>query len=167
MAVVNRDGTLRDRALFTLLHTGIRTQKACDLGMADVQLEKRGGWLTVRSGKRSKWRDIPLNETARDFLKTYTASFEGPRLFPGRKGACLTERAVRLLTERFALRSAVSDLSPHDFRHRFGYRMAAAGVPLQVLAQLMGHDNPKMTMIYIQATTRGDLQAAVEKISWT
>lgn len=148
-----------------LLHTGIRTQEACDLVLSDIRVEKRGGWLTIRSGKGSKWREVPLNETARDSLKEYMASLSGLRLFPGRKGARITERTIRLLTAKYAARAGVKDLSPHDFRHRFGYRMAAVGVPLQVLAQLMGHDNLKTTMIYIQAT-RSDLQAAVEKIAW-
>lgn len=56
-------------------------------------------------------------------------------------------------------------LSPHDLRHRFGYRMAASGTPLQVLASLMGHDSLDTTMIYFRAT-RGDLQAAAERIAW-
>jgi integrase/recombinase XerD len=167
MATVGRDGRQRDRVLFTvLLHTGLRTQEVCDLLVADVEIEKRAGWLTVRSGKRGKWREVPLNETVREALKEYIAGLTGPRVFPGRKGDRLTERSIRLLTTKFANRAGVNDLSPHDFRHRFGYRMAAAGTPLHVLAQLMGHDNPKTTMIYIQAT-RGDLQAAVEKIAWS
>ncbi len=55
-------------------------------------------------------------------------------------------------------------LSPHDLRHRFGYRMAKA-VPLHRLAQLMGHDSLDTTRIYV-ASTRADLQEAVESIAW-
>ena len=59
----------------------------------------------------------------------------------------------------------MSDVSPHDLRHRFGYRMAAS-VPLHRLAQLMGHDSLDTTMIYVQGT-KADLQRDVEKIAWT
>ena len=86
-------------------------------------------------------------------------------VFPGRGGGRLTERALRLFVARLARQAKVSDLSPHDLRHRFGYRMAASGTPLQVLASLMGHDSLDTTMIYVRAT-RGDLQAAVERIAW-
>jgi integrase len=47
---------------------------------------------------------------------------------------------------------------------RFGYRMAAA-VPLDRLAQIMGHDSLDTTMIYVQGTKQ-DLQQEVEKIAW-
>jgi len=59
----------------------------------------------------------------------------------------------------------VTDVSPHDLRHRFGYRMAGV-VPLYRLAQIMGHDSLNTTMLYIRGTKQ-DLQRDVEKIAWT
>jgi integrase/recombinase XerD len=56
---------------------------------------------------------------------------------------------------RYAHLAKMPDLSPHDLRHRFGYRMARA-VPLHRLAQLMGHDSLDTTRIYV-ASTRQDL----------
>jgi integrase/recombinase XerD len=56
-------------------------------------------------------------------------------------------------------------VSPHDLRHRFGYRMAAS-VPLHRLAQLMGHDSLDTTLLYVRGP-RQDLQQEVEKIAWT
>jgi len=67
-------------------------------------------------------------------------------------------------TKKNAQRAKVCNVSPHDLRHRFGYRMAES-VPLHRLAQLMGHDSLDTTMIYIRAT-RSDLQKEVEKIAW-
>ena len=57
------------------------------------------------------------------------------------------------------------DVSPHDLRHHFGYRMAKS-VPLHRLAQLMGHDSLDTTRLYIQGT-KHDLQQAVETLAWT
>ncbi len=62
------------------------------------------------------------------------------------------------------LTANIADLSPHDLRHRFGYRMAQT-VPLHRLAQIMGHDSLDTTMIYVQGTKQ-DLQRAVEEIAW-
>ena len=59
----------------------------------------------------------------------------------------------------------LAEVSPHDLRHRFGYRMAKV-VPLYRLAQIMGHDSLDSTLLYIQATKQ-DLQHDVEKIVWT
>jgi integrase/recombinase XerC len=76
----------------------------------------------------------------------------------------LTERGLGYLIKKYAQRAKVCNVSPHDLRHRFGYRMAES-VPLHRLAQLMGHDSLNTTMIYIRAT-RSDLQKEVEKIAW-
>jgi integrase/recombinase XerC len=76
----------------------------------------------------------------------------------------LTERALGYLITKYAELAKVADVSPHDLRHRFGYRMAAM-VPLHRLAQIMGHDSLDTTMIYVQGTKQ-DLQQEVEKIAW-
>ncbi len=68
------------------------------------------------------------------------------------------------MIKKYAKRAKVSDVSPHDLRHRFGYCMAKS-VPLHRLAQLMGHDSLDTTMIYVKAT-KSDLQKDVEKIAW-
>ncbi len=36
----------------------------------------------------------------------------------------------------------------HDLRHTFGTRMAAQGMPMRVLQELMGHRDFKTTLIY-------------------
>jgi integrase/recombinase XerD len=76
----------------------------------------------------------------------------------------LTERGLGYLIQKYAVKARVSDVSPHDLRHRFGYRMAQS-VPLHRLAQLMGHDSLDTTMRYVQATKQ-DLQQDVERIAW-
>ena len=57
----------------------------------------------------------------------------------------------KLKTSRQSLSAQLIDVSPHDLRHRFGYRMAERG-PLHRL--------------YIQGTKQ-DLQRAVETIART
>lgn len=36
----------------------------------------------------------------------------------------------------------------HDMRHTFGTKMAAAGVPMRILQEWMGHRDYKTTLIY-------------------
>jgi len=60
----------------------------------------------------------------------------------------------------------VSDLSPHDLRHRFAYRLTENNrVSLHRVAELMGHDSLDTTRLYIKGT-QADLQRAVETIAW-
>jgi integrase/recombinase XerD len=67
--------------------------------------------------------------------------------------------------KKYACVAKLPDVSPHDLRHRFGYRMAES-VPLHRLAQVMGHDSLDTTRVYVQGT-KHDLQQAVETIAWT
>jgi integrase/recombinase XerC len=168
VAAVNATGTLRDQTIITLLlHTGLRAQELCTLTRQQVHLGKRNGTLRIM-GKRKKVREVPLNTTARSVLNQYlgTLSPECQYLFPSEKTRkALTGRALGYLVTKYAAQAQVTDISPHDLRHRFGYRMAEV-VPLHRLAQLMGHDSLDTTMLYIRGTKQ-DLQQDVEKIAWT
>jgi Phage integrase family/AAA domain len=87
-------------------------------------------------------------------------------LFPsGKTKNALAERALGYIVKTYASEASLPDVSPHDLRHRFGYRMAES-VPLHRLAQIMGHDSLDTTKLSIQGT-KHDLQQAVETIAWT
>jgi len=152
----------------TALHTGLRAEELCGLRPADVTVGARSGVVRVY-GKRNKYREVPLNSTVRDTLRTYLAALpmDTPCLFPSRKGdetaggeagedttrmaVPITPRALGYLVARYARLAKAPDLSPHDLRHHFSYRMAKA-VPLHRLAQLMGHDSLDTTRIYVAST---------------
>jgi len=167
IAAVTAGGSLRDQTIITLmLHTGLRASEVCRLGRDTVTLGRRSGTVQV-VGKRNKYREVPLNATARHAVRDYLATLPATAtcLFPSEKtGAPLTERALGYVVQRCAAQARVSGVSPHDLRHRFGYRMAEV-VPLHRLAQIMGHESLDTTMLYTQATTT-DLQREVEKIAW-
>ncbi len=176
IAAVTAHGTLRDRAVLILaLHTGLRAEELCNLQRSNITLGKRSGHLSIY-GKRNKYREVPLNGTARSVLAEYlpTLPADGNWLFTSnkqetlpdgtRQPAPLTERGLGYLVVKYARLAKIVDLSPHDLRHRFGYRMAQT-VPLHRLAQIMGHDSLDTTMIYVQGTKQ-DLQQAVEAIAW-
>ncbi len=77
-------------------------------------------------GKRRKTRDVPLNATVRALLAAYLPTLPpvGQRDFPpGKSGHTLTERALGYVVAKYARLAGVPDLSPHDLRHRSGYRM--------------------------------------------
>lgn len=68
----------------------------------------------------------------------------------------LSERALDYIVKKYVHFAQLPDVSPHDLRHRFGYR----------IAQIMGYDSLDTTKLYIQGTEQ-DLQQAVETIAWT
>ena len=168
VAAVTNEGTFRDRVLIVLLlHTGLRAGEICQLQRNQVKLGKRSGTLEV-IGKRNKYREVPLNATARKVLEEYLATVPSNSIFlfpSGKTKEALSERALGYIVKKYADKARLVDVSPHDLRHRFGYRMAES-VPLHRLAQIMGHDSLDTTRLYIQGT-KHDLQQAVETIAWT
>ncbi len=176
VSAAERYGSLRDRTLIVVaLHSGLRAEELCKLKPHHVKLGKRSGHLTVW-GKRGKYREVPLNVTAREALREWMGILpDGSAwLWPSRKGKTdgagerearpIGVRGLAYAVKRHADLAKVEDLSCHDLRHRFGYRMAER-VPLHRLAQIMGHDSLDTTMVYVKGT-QGDLQRAVEEIAW-
>jgi len=168
LAADTKAGNLRDRVLLVLLlHTGLRARELCRLRWDQVKLGKRSGFL-AGTGKRNKYREVPLNATARKVLEEYlpTLPLDTDFLFPSNKTKkALSERALGYIVKKYAQAAKLPDVSPHDLRHRFGYRMAES-VPLHRLAQIMGHDSLDTTKVYIQGT-KHDLQQAAQTIAGT
>ncbi len=172
VAAVKKKGTVRDQAIIVfILHTGLRAREVCTLTRAQVHLGKRSGSIIVH-GKRNKYREVPLNGTARAALEAYDpfltrshAQDATPLFRSEKRHTRLTERGLGYLVKKYAEQAKLRDVSPHDLRHRFGYRMAGT-VPLHRLAQIMGHDSLDTTMLYVQGT-KDDLQQAVETIAWS
>jgi integrase/recombinase XerC len=154
------------------IHTEEYAEELCGLRREHVHLGRRSGHVSIY-GKRNKYREVPLNSTARDALTSYLQTLPGGStyLFPSRKrgesdgdSGPVGERALIYTVTKYAEKARVCDVSPHDLRHRFGYRMAQT-VPLHRLAQLMGHDSLDTTLRYVRGTPQ-DLQQAVETIAW-
>jgi Phage integrase family len=140
---------------------------AIQLRYDQVRLDKRSGLLEV-IGKRNTYREVPLNATASKVLKEYLPTLPADVViaFPSAKRKKpLSERALGYIVKKYASVAKLPDVSPHDLRHRFGYRMAES-VPLHRQVQIMGHDSLDTTKLYIQGT-RHDVQQAVETIAWT
>lgn len=80
-----------------MLHTGLRAQELCTITRSQVKLGKRSGTLLVQ-GKRNKYREIPLNATARAALVAYDPSLLKPS--SGSTPLFLSEKRRTQLTER-------------------------------------------------------------------
>ena len=171
VAAVKKRGTARDQAIIVfMLHTGLRAREVCTLTRSQVRLGKKIGSITVY-GKRNKYREVPLNATARVALEAYDPLLTKPHAQDAtplsrseKRQARLTERGLGYLVQKYVEQAKLCNISPHDLRHHFGYRMAET-VPLHRLAQLMGHDSLDTTLLYVQGT-KNDLQQAVDTIAW-
>ncbi len=150
-----------------LMHTGLRVEEATELTWESVEIRERSGKVTV-VGKGRKQRSIPLNAEARAALEELTRCNgqvgrpSGPVL-NGQRGP-LTPRGVQSILAKLRRHCGLPELSPHVLRHTFGHNLAVAGTPIQVIADLMGHESLETTRRYVQPG-QDDLAAAVERLA--
>lgn len=169
LRAVQEEGRARDVALITLmLHTGLRVSEVARLKVGDVDISPRKGALTVRGGKGGKYREVPLNADARQALGAYLAERpeikDGERLFVGQRGESLQSPGIYYLVGRYAYDARLEGVTPHTLRHTFGKNLVDAGVSLDRVAQLLGHESVDTTRIYTTPSAQ-DLQREVEKVA--
>lgn len=161
----------RDRAIVVLmLNTGLRLSEVAALHVDDVTIRPRSGWVDVRAGKGSKSRRVELNNDTRKTLQAWLdvrtpVDEDEPALFLSQKGGALSRRGIAGRVKTLG-EDAGLDIHPHTLRHSFAKNLVRAGVGLETVADLLGHENLDTTRIYTTPSA-ADRQAAVEKISWT
>ncbi|ACV62694.1 integrase family protein [Desulfofarcimen acetoxidans DSM 771] len=170
---VRKHGNLRELTLITLmLHTGLRVQEVADLRLADIEICERKGKVTVRNGKHSRRREVPLNIDTRQLLKRYLQ--DNPDLeylFPNKTGGRITTRSLQSIIEKYKKLTNIQHLNAHSLRHTFCHELVSRKIPLDVVARLAGHvkndgtPNIQQTLTYTQPG-EDDLQRAVDELSW-
>ena len=169
LRAVQERGRKRDIALVTLmLHSGLRVSEVSNLKVSDVRISPRKGSVRVRGGKGEKFRSVPLNVDARKAVQEYLQEREAMEgdgwLFLGQRGERLRPSGIRYLVERYAYDARLQEVTPHTLRHTFGKNLVDAGVPLDRVASLLGHESVDTTRIYTTPSEQ-DLQREVEKIA--
>ena len=73
------------------------------------------------------------------------------------------EQAPPRAWEVIRTRAGFHDVRIHDIRHSFASQAAMQGIPLPVVARLLGHAQVQMTLRYAHVSDR-DVEAAAERI---
>ena len=138
-----RLGSVRDVAIVQMLaQTGLRAGELAALRLEDVELGKRGGQITVRQGKNSRYREIPLNADVRRALREYLEERPNARtdaVFVSQRGGPISANVVWRVVSKYA-QMARLDVSPHILRHTFCTRLLREqGADLVSVATLAGH----------------------------
>src|SRR5262249_21371841 len=149
-----------------LLHTGMRVRELCTVMWRDITLSARKGMLTVRHGKGGRYREVPLNATARAAVHTLGSQqhvgTDAPLLL-GQRGP-MTPRGVQTLLAKYETQAHLDVLSPHVLRHSFCKNLINAGVGLEQVVTLAGHISLETTCYYCTPFFQ-ELEQAVTRLS--
>jgi site-specific recombinase XerD len=148
--------THRDRAMaLAMLLGGLRAAEVRSLRLADVDMGLRQ--LKVM-GKGGRERVVPVDAAFFSEVGAYLRA-ERPRgcrtpecfvvLRGPTTGGPMTEAGMRRIFRTHRARSGSQRVRPHRLRHTYGTELAAAGIDLLVLRDLMGHASPETTAAYV------------------
>lgn len=116
--------------------------------VAGKRIDVLPNWLLVTRGKNGKPRAVPLSERARAVvLAQMNDVTTGRYLFTSRR----TRGMIAEIKTGFcaAVREAdIQDFCFHDLRHTFATRLAAAGVDVFAIRDLLGHATTVMSSDY-------------------
>ena len=142
-------------AAFLLVHTGLRLEEMRFLEWMDVDLEV--GVLRIRrkpelnfSPKQGKQRDVPISPAlANELMRRRQSS---GWVCPNRRGSQLCKRKLSEALAKAGWAAGLTKrITPHVLRHTFGSLAVLQGMPLKVLADIMGHSTVAMTEIYVHS----------------
>lgn len=148
--------THRDRAIVLAMVLGglraaeVRTLRldAVDMGLRRIRVVGKGG----------RERTVPVDRAFFVELAAYLRAerpagcgatecfvvLRGPTA-----GQAMTEAGMRKIFRVHRVRSGAVRVRPHRLRHTYGTELAAAGIDLLVLRELMGHAHPETTAAYV------------------
>jgi len=121
-----------------LLQTGMKIGELANLRTTDIN----GSTIHIRNYGQTPGRDVPLNKAVKksieEYLKKRPESKED-RLFITRTGHSLLIRNIRQIISRCFREIGVKDATVNDLRNTFIAHQLRQGVPVEYIAQLVGH----------------------------
>jgi len=150
--------TIRDKALILLLlRTGMRIGELLEVKTTDISFPERK-ILIYLGEKNCQGRVVYYSEDAEKALQQWLTirNKDSAYLFPGSRGNQLSYGAARIVMQKILQRAGLSDkgYSLHNLRHTFATDMLNVGMRLEVLQQLLGHQEIEMTMRYARLADR-------------
>lgn len=143
--------TLRDRAIIHFLRSrGCRISEMCGLDRDMVDLE---ALECVVHGKGNKDRTVYLDAVAGMILGEYlkTRKDNSPALFAGVRSGHdrLQPNGVRAMLKQLGREAGVDHVHPHKFRRTLATDLSRHGMPIQEVANILGHEKIDTTMKYV------------------
>ena len=153
---------------------GLRIVEVCRLRLMDIHFDNdpRKCYVSVRGKGDGRWRSIPFHPDSRKVFENwivkrneiisrmhqYDPTWQVPDKFliwchydnrpsAGRyteRGHSLDRAVIHRVRDR-----AGFDFSNHTIRRTFGRTLYRAGIPIETISKLYGHDDPQTTIRYL------------------
>lgn len=165
---------VRDQFFMILMYdTAARNSEMLNMRFSDFDVENQTVYLL---GKGAKQRQVPVTTDTTAHFRNYAKLFhsEGDNTLPmfytihRREKTPMSDDNVSRFIKAHSLsaRERCSDIPekvhPHMLRHSRAMHLYRAGMPLALLSEWLGHEDPETTLIYAYADTEMK-RKAIEK----
>ena len=144
-------------AIPLFLLTGLRRRELLGAEWKDMDLER--GEIRLPSTKTGEPQVRILPEPAVDILRALPRMEESPYVFPSPKDPQKPRDGLKKPWRSIRDNAKLADITLHDLRRTAGSYMAQAGVPLQVIGQVLGHSHPGVTKVYARLASENEREA--------
>lgn len=151
---VTRDNKRLFAMIETMLQTGIRIGEISRVKIKDLKLDGAKPSLFIEEFSTNPAREVPLTPKLANILSEHAKSLptrltaESP-LFPTREGRAIIVRNIRSSVDRAMLKAGITNACVNDLRNTFIVAQLQAGVPIDVVAEIVGHRSRVTTNKYL------------------
>lgn len=138
--------------LALLYSSGFRIGELCRLKKEDFNFGEYT--VMIREGKGKKDRMTFINVRLVKILQNYINSIkDSDYIFPTYNGH-ISERSFEEVLKRALKKSGITkDITLHDLRHSFAINLVNAGIDIEEVRKMLGHNTLRTTQIYLQCKT--------------
>jgi integrase/recombinase XerD len=152
----------RDQAMLGIYYgCGLRLSEGLSLELNDLDIKRN--LLHVRKGKGNKERFVPMNKKISEDIADYIhygrswfvdnayPSYKKPteKLLISRRGSPSQASGIAKSLQTLCDKAGITKMiSPHDLRHSIATHLLQNGLPLEQIAQFLGHSTLESTQIY-------------------
>jgi integrase len=116
------------------------------LGLKWEDIDFRNGVITLLDTKNGEKREVPMNDTLIETLRSIRRHPSSPYVFCDQEGKRFCRARGSFNT---ALRRAgIENFRFHDLRHTLGSNLVMQGVELNTVREILGHKSIDMTLRY-------------------
>lgn len=145
----------KHRTIVSLIYSaGLRVGEAIAMRIADIDTDR--GLIHIRNAKGQKDRIVSLSSSLHKMLREYISEYQPVEfLFNGMNSEQYTPQSIRKIIKIAKEKARIKKpIKVHTLRHSFATHMLEKGVDIRYIQDMLGHQDPRTTMIYTHVSER-------------
>ena len=152
-SIIDATHNLKHKTLLSLIYSGgLRIGEAINLRIDDIDSGRM--LMHIKGGKGKKDRYTLLSASFLKILREYYKQFRPKEyLFEGQKAVKYSASSAQSVLKKAVMSSGIrKKVTLHTLRHSFATHLLESGTDIRYIQELLGHNDPKTTMIYTHVT---------------